>query len=154
MPATRPAYRIEGVFSGGNAHKHMNITPKVIGYAIHRILASQQITPGCSIPLKTLMELWPSSLLRRKDLGHGVQVLLQDGCIAIEQAPEGPVLRLINESFSLVNGAKDRDALDVLKRVRDLRHRPASFVSALMPASVAPLGRRRADRSPPNSLRA
>lgn len=111
----------------------MKITSRTIGYAIHRVFVSQQIGQGCSLPLKALMEVWPETLLRRVDLGRGLEALRKAGHIAVEQqAPEGPALRLLDEEFGLVRTAQDQEAVAALTRLREGRRRPQAHLAALL----------------------
>lgn len=110
----------------------MNITSKTVDFAIHRVLAGQQITQGCSFPLKELMAIWPETLLRRGDLIKGLEALKQSGHLAIDQTPDGPMVRLINEEFGLVRTLQDREAIATLNRLRDSRRRPQSHMSGLV----------------------
>ncbi len=110
----------------------MKITPKAIGYAIHRIFASQKVGQGCSLPLKTLMEVWPETLLRKADLGKGLEALRKAGYIAVEQTPEGMVIRLLDEQFGLVRTLQDQEAIAALTRLREVRRRPQGHLDALL----------------------
>lgn len=122
----------------------MNITPKTVDFAIHRLLVGHQVTHGCSFPLKQLVAVWPETLLRRGDLIMGLEGLRRSGHLAIEQTPDGPMVRLINEEFGLVRTSQDREAIAVLNRLRDSR-RPQSHLSGLVASLRA--GRRPGDGS-------
>lgn len=111
----------------------MNIPPKAIHYAIHGLLARHQVEQGFSFPLKQLMAEWPGTALRRGDLIKGLEGLRKSGHLSIDQTPEGPMVRLINEDFGLIVTAQDRDAVTMLTRLRELRRRPQSHVAALVP---------------------
>ena len=110
----------------------MNITPKAVGFAIHRLLVSQRVHQGCSLPLKELMRLWPETLLRKSDLGKGLDALRLAGHVAVESTSEGPVVRLLNEEFGLIRTPQDREAISTLNRLRDARRRPQSHLAALL----------------------
>lgn len=110
----------------------INITPKALGFAIHRVMASHQVTAGCSISMKELLEAWPQTMLRRIDLAKGLEALRQSGHVALEKTPEGPQIRLINEEFGLVRTAQDREAVAMLARLREMRRRPAMHLSTLV----------------------
>ena len=110
----------------------INITPKALGFAIHRVLASQRVTPGCSISMKELLDAWPQTMLRRTDLANGLESLRKSGHVALEKTPEGPSIRLINEDFGLVRTLEDREAVAMLSRVREMRRRPAMHLTTLV----------------------
>ncbi len=111
----------------------MNITPKAIQFAIHGLLVRNQIAQGFSLPLKQLMAEWPETSLRRGDLVKGLEALRQSGHLALEQTPEGAVVRMLNEDFGLVVTQQDRDAVTALTRLRESRRRPQSHVAGLVP---------------------
>lgn len=110
----------------------MKITHKAVGYAIHRIFQSQQVGQGCSLSLKTLMDVWPETLLRRADLGRGLEALRNAGHIGLEQTADGPVVRLLDEQFGLVRSSQDQEAVSTLTRLRDARRRPQAHLAALL----------------------
>ena len=114
----------------------MKITPKTIAFAIHRVLVAQQVCVGCGMPLRELMRIWPETMLRRGDLIAGLEQLRLAGQLAIEQAPEGPKVRLLDESFALVTTAEDRAAVATLNSLREVRKRPAGHLHTLLPSSV------------------
>lgn len=125
----------------------MHITPKAVGYAIHRILTANRIAVGCSISLRELMDLWPESLLRKSDLGKGLEALRKAGHIVVEQQPDGPAIRVLDEDFGLVRTPQDRDAVASLNRLREVRRRPAAHMAGLV-QSVR-FGRRPGESSGP-----
>jgi hypothetical protein len=114
----------------------MKITPKTIEFAIHRVLAAQQVCVGCGMPLRELIRIWPETMLRRGDLIAGLERLRLSGHLAIEQASEGPQVRLLDESFGLVTTAEDRAAVATLHQLRELRKRPAGHLQTLLPSTV------------------
>lgn len=114
----------------------MKITPKVVQYAIHRVLAAQQVCVGCGMPLRELMRLWPETMLRRGDLIAGLEQLRASRHLAIEASPDGPKVVLIDESFSLVSSADDRAAISTLNSLREVRKRPAGHLQTLLPSTV------------------
>lgn len=121
----------------------MKITSKTIAFAIHRVLGSQQVCVGCGLPLRELLRLWPETMLRRGDLIAGLEQLRLSGHLSIEPAPEGPIVRLRDESFGLVTTAEERAAVATLNDLRERRKRPATHLQALLP-SIA-FGRRTGD---------
>lgn len=121
----------------------MNITPKTIAYAIHRLLAARDVQQGCTVPLRALAEDWPHTLLRKTDLGVGIEALRKSGHVALEHTPEGPVLRLLDEQFGMIRTLQDREAVATLARLREARRRPKAHVAALLGAR--PTGRRRGE---------
>lgn len=125
----------------------MNITPKTVDFAIHRVLVGRQVAHGCSFPLKEFLAVWPETLLRRGDLIKGLEGLRQSGHLAIDQTPDGPMVRLVNEEFGLVRTLEDREAIAALNRLRDSRRRPQAHLAGLV-ASVR-FGRRRGEEAPP-----
>jgi len=114
----------------------MKITPKTIAFAIHRVLAAHQVCVGCGMPLRELMGIWPETMLRRGDLIAGLEQLRLSAHLAIEQTPEGPKVRLLDESFGLVSTAEDRAAVATLNKLREMRKRPAGHLHTLLPSSV------------------
>lgn len=127
----------------------MQITPKTLGFAIHRVLSAQRVSPGCSISMKALLEAWPETMLRRRDLALGLEHLRKAGFVSLEQSDEGPSIRLINEEFGLVRTTQDREAIAVLARLRETRRRPSSHLSRLVQQQHV---RRRSDQ--PESAKA
>lgn len=122
----------------------MNITAKTIAFAIHRVLVAQQhVCVGCGMPLRELIRIWPETMLRRGDLIAGLEHLRIAGHLAIEQTPEGPIVRLLDESFGLVSTSEDRAAITTLDRLRLIRKRPAGHLQTLLP-SIS-FGRRTGD---------
>jgi hypothetical protein len=125
----------------------MNITPKAIAFAIHRIFASHQVGVGCSLPLKQFMAAWPETLLRKADLGKGLEALRKTGHIEMNQTAEGPAVRLLNEDFGLVRTLQDREAIATLNRLRDARRRPQGHLASLV--SGVKFGRRPGEPATP-----
>lgn len=121
----------------------MDITPKTIGYAIHRLLAARGIQQGSSLALRTLAEDWPETLLRKTDLGVGIEALRKSGHLALEHAQEGPVVRLLNEQFGMIRTLQDREAVATLGRLREARRPPKPHLVALLGAKAQ--GRRRGE---------
>lgn len=124
----------------------MNITPKAITFAIHRVLVGLQVGVGCSVPVKEFMTVWPDTLLRKADLGKGLEALRQSGHIALEQTADGPAVRLLNEDFGLVRTLQDREAIATLNRLREARRRPQGHLASLV-AGVK-FGRRPGEPAP------
>lgn len=114
----------------------MKITPKLVQYAIHRVLAAQQVCVGCGMPLRELMRIWPETLLRRGDLIAGLESLRASRHLSIEQTPEGPKVMLLDESFSLVSTAEDRAAVATLNSLREVRKRPGGHLKTLLPSTA------------------
>ncbi len=110
----------------------MNITPRAIDFAIHRLLTGRQVTLGCSFPLKELMQIWPETLLRRGDLIQGLESLRHAGHLTIDQTAEGPMVRLMSEEFGLIRTREDREAIATLNRLREVRRRPQSHMVGLI----------------------
>lgn len=114
----------------------MKITPKLIQYAIHRVLTAQQVCVGCGMPLRELMRIWPETMLRRGDLIAGLEQLRTSRHLSIEQTPEGAKVILLDESFSLVSTAEDRAAVATLNSLREVRKRPGGHLQTLLPSSA------------------
>lgn len=113
----------------------INITPKAIGFAIHRVFASLQVSPGCSISMKDMLDAWPQTTLRRIDLANGLESLRKSGHVALEKTAEGPAIRLLKEDFGLVRTLEDREAVAMLGRLREMRRRPAMHLTRLVQQS-------------------
>lgn len=114
----------------------MKITPKTIAFAIHRVLVARQVCVGCGLPLRELIRIWPETMLRRGDLIAGLEQLRVSRHLAIEHAPDGPKVLLLDESFGLVTTAEDRDAVAALNGLRQLRKRPAGHLQSLLPSTA------------------
>jgi hypothetical protein len=114
----------------------MKITAKTIQFAIHRVLAAHQVCVGCSMPLRELIRIWPETMLRRGDLIAGLETLRLSGHLAIEQTPDGPKVRLRDESFGLVTTSEDRTAVATLNSLREVRKRPSGHLQTLLPSTV------------------
>jgi hypothetical protein len=114
----------------------MNITPKVIQFAIHRVLAARQVCVGCGMPLRELMRIWPETMLRRGDLIAGLEQLRASRHLTIEPSLDGPKVVLLDESFSLVTSADDRAAVATLNSLREVRKRPAGHLQTLLPSTA------------------
>ena len=114
----------------------MKITPKTIEFAIHRVLAAQQVCIGCGMPLRDLIRIWPETMLRRGDLIAGLEQLRASRHLAIEHSPDGPKVLLLDESFGLVTTAEDRDAVAVLNGLRQKRKRPGGHLQTLLPSET------------------
>lgn len=111
----------------------MNVTPKVIGYAIHGILVAHKVGVGCSLPLRVFMETWPETGLRKPDLGQGIGALREAGAVRLENTDEGVVVRVLDEHFGLVLTDTDRKAVETLRKLRDARRRPATLLTGQAP---------------------
>tara|TARA_R110000787_G_scaffold84079_2_gene180432 strand:+ start:2891 stop:3265 length:375 start_codon:yes stop_codon:yes gene_type:complete len=118
----------------------MNITPKTLGFAIHRIMVVNRVTRGCSISMKDMLEAWRETLLRRRDLVDGLEALRKSGHLALEQTPDGPQLRMLDESFGLIRTERDREALSQLNRLRNSRSRPTTHLGQLTPKKTGRRG--------------
>lgn len=120
----------------------MNITTKSLVYAIHRVLAAQGVSTGCSVDMPQMLDGWRETLLRKRDLIEGLETLRKSGHVALEQTPQGPRIRLLHDDFGLVRTKEDHEALAVLNRLRLHRQKPKRHLGTLLGKTV---GRRSGD---------
>lgn len=123
----------------------MNVPLKTIWLAIHQIFSSRQVTVGCSLDPREITEGFKASGLRQSDLARGLTSLTRGGFIRLENTPDGPVVRLLNEEFGLLRAtdARDREAANTLVCIRQMRRRPEGHLAGLVGGSKS--GRRRDD---------
>jgi hypothetical protein len=88
------------------------------------------------MPLRELIRIWPETMLRRGDLVAGLEKLRLSNHLAIEQTPDGPKVRLLDESFGLVTTKDDREAVSTLNSLREFRKRPSGHLQTLLPSAV------------------
>ncbi|MGQ0620332.1 MAG: hypothetical protein ACT4QA_10485 [Panacagrimonas sp.] len=123
----------------------MNVTLKTIWLAIHQIFSSRLIAVGCSLTPGEITEGFKASGLRQSDLAKGLTSLTRAGFIRLENAPDGPVVRLLNEEFGLLRAsdARDQEAANTLVGIRQMRRRSKEHLTGLVGGSKN--GRRRDD---------
>ena len=122
----------------------MTITPKMLWLAVYGVFTSQSVSVGCSLSLKEIMENWPTTGLRRSDLGPALESLRRRNYIKVEPTDEGPRIRLLDEQFGLLtSGKEDMEASAALTKLRDARRRPTGHLSTLVTKKD---GRRSGDR--------
>src|SRR4051812_30063641 len=111
----------------------MTISPKMLWLAVYEVFTSNAVSVGCSLTLKEIMESWPTSGLRRSDLGPALESLRRSNFIKVEPTDEGPRIRLLDEAFGLLtSGKEDLEASRQLTRLRDLRRRPTAHLATLV----------------------
>lgn len=129
----------------------MIISQKTVWLAVHGVFAARGVGLGGSLLLKDMMDAWVDCRLRQSDLGAGLESLICAGYLEIKASVRGPVVRMLDERFGLVDAGKaDRKAAQDLIRVREMRRPPATGThggSAGIPAS----GRRREDLVAPDA---
>lgn len=123
----------------------MFIPIKSIWLAVHRVFSDAGIHPGDSLPVQKLMQVWPESGLRQRDLATALESLSRVGFVRLTMTPQGVCAELVDEQFGLLDrNGRDNAAAATLNRIRQARG---------MPAHLAPLrqeykeGRRSEDRA-------
>jgi hypothetical protein len=125
----------------------MMVTDKTRWLAVHRIFLANRVDAGATLPLKTLNDEWKHSGLRQNDLPQGLESLIRSKYLRLERGPDGPRLRLLDESFGLIGASPaDERALETLQLLRQRRRVPEH----LRPHVVQPSGRRTGDTKKPN----
>lgn len=124
----------------------MKLSAKTLYLALYRVLASEGIGTGCTLPLRHLMQAWSQTGLRQSDLARALEYLLADGFGRLESTAEGPVLRVLDEQFGLLRpGTEDRSLVEQLDQIRHARRHRDAHLGTL--AGVRD-GRRDQDRRP------
>jgi hypothetical protein len=123
----------------------VKVTYRMVELALYRLLMVQGVSVGFSLPLCELLALWPKTTLRRGDLTAVIERLRGSGHLSIDHTPEGPLVRLLDESFGMVNTREDRLASQALGALRDSRKPTGGHLQFLLPPAT--VGRRTGDKS-------
>lgn len=102
----------------------MNVTRKVLWIAVNLIYRNREVRPGSALSLKELMNDWVRFDLRQSDLGDALDSLSSESFIQLENSPEGPIARLLDDRFGRLEATpEDRQAMASLQQLQDRRKR-------------------------------